>query len=462
MTNSKHHGFCFKGALMINPGGEQSLPIPVAEPSVLEIEWSTEDELDVEFSVEFTPDGVSNTETLVLPERSNKKEGVNVDIGSAGKCAVILKNCYVGWLGGGSIRKIAYTATLRTKWELEQEAKRKAASEQEEADRERRRIAREAERQRRAEAEAEIARLRGSAEAKQREASQLLGSSARKQQEAEALRKRLEELEASAKDELKRSGVLAHESALENKEAIGKRQHEFEVSNDWPMALQVTFVRAVGLKHLNFTGDNPWCKCVVKQNNARETPSKCETNVAHNTLEPEWNETYEIDWRLGEALEFHVYDQGTIGSKEEGSAFVLPSERFYPAGLEEDLRIKGLESATLRVRIVPLVDSALPPAPEPHWPVPIERWSSEQSHVLGQDPSSFEGKAMLLMGYDSPVAAVEALNSANIDIPKAIIDDGYCVILHASKQTHTLLYRSDMLETVSKIFLFSVRSDVCS
>lgn len=117
--------------------------------------------------------------------------------------------------------------------------------------------------------------------------------------------------------------------------------------------LQVTVIQATGLKHLNMVGDSMYCTINVqhKENGARH--EKYETKKVQKSLDPKWNETYEIDpWHSGEALEFNIYDKGMLNSKTEGKA-VLPAEYFVPNGFEGDVPINGLPHATLHVRVLP-------------------------------------------------------------------------------------------------------------
>merc|ERR1712232_779310 len=107
--------------------------------------------------------------------------------------------------------------------------------------------------------------------------------------------------------------------------------------------IQVTIIEARGLKHLNFVGDKLWCQCMVKQKTRRHGNAKCQTRV-EKSLEPHWNETFDLDWEFGEQIEFTIYDQGLIGSKSEGSV-LLQTEHFFPNGLEDDLPIAGLDHA---------------------------------------------------------------------------------------------------------------------
>eukprot|EP00448_Togula_jolla_P014268 CAMPEP_0170585478 /NCGR_PEP_ID=MMETSP0224-20130122/9235_1 /TAXON_ID=285029 /ORGANISM="Togula jolla, Strain CCCM 725" /LENGTH=530 /DNA_ID=CAMNT_0010908965 /DNA_START=17 /DNA_END=1606 /DNA_ORIENTATION=+ len=69
--------------------------------------------------------------------------------------------------------------------------------------------------------------------------------------------------------------------------------------------LQVSIVSAVGLKHMNMTGDALFCVCEVKHADKRAKAATCTTATVGKTLEPTWNETHEIDpWCMGEPLEF--------------------------------------------------------------------------------------------------------------------------------------------------------------
>eukprot|EP00927_Polykrikos_kofoidii_P044105 TRINITY_DN38163_c0_g1_i1.p1 TRINITY_DN38163_c0_g1~~TRINITY_DN38163_c0_g1_i1.p1 ORF type:complete len:881 (+),score=119.53 TRINITY_DN38163_c0_g1_i1:120-2762(+) len=121
--------------------------------------------------------------------------------------------------------------------------------------------------------------------------------------------------------------------------------------------LSVTFIRATDLERKNFLGDAPWCAVEVKHTNKVDRQARCETKAISSTLNPEWNETHELEpWSVGEPLEFTVYDQGAIGSKVEGFAAV-PSSKFYPHGFEGIIPLSGLKDATLTVRIEPKADS---------------------------------------------------------------------------------------------------------
>jgi len=118
-----------------------------------------------------------------------------------------------------------------------------------------------------------------------------------------------------------------------------------------PEKLLVSIIRANNMKHLNFVGDALWCVCEVKHADRREEPSRCQTESKKGTLDPEWNETHEVDhWHVGEALEFTIYDKGLLGSKTEGSV-TMPSDMFYPNGFDGTLPIAGRDQATLHVRV---------------------------------------------------------------------------------------------------------------
>eukprot|EP00927_Polykrikos_kofoidii_P071204 TRINITY_DN67504_c0_g1_i1.p1 TRINITY_DN67504_c0_g1~~TRINITY_DN67504_c0_g1_i1.p1 ORF type:complete len:1092 (+),score=212.91 TRINITY_DN67504_c0_g1_i1:122-3397(+) len=129
-----------------------------------------------------------------------------------------------------------------------------------------------------------------------------------------------------------------------------------------PHLLQVSIVRAHGLKHLNYVGDAPWCRCEVKRaaghchisDYSMNKRTKFETAALPKTLDPEWNETHEIEpWFVGDSLEFTIFDKGVFGSRTEGRV-VVPSHRFHPHAFEGELPIDGLDHATLYVRIIPV------------------------------------------------------------------------------------------------------------
>eukprot|EP00929_Paragymnodinium_shiwhaense_P060295 TRINITY_DN3012_c0_g2_i1.p1 TRINITY_DN3012_c0_g2~~TRINITY_DN3012_c0_g2_i1.p1 ORF type:complete len:1121 (-),score=199.79 TRINITY_DN3012_c0_g2_i1:120-3482(-) len=133
--------------------------------------------------------------------------------------------------------------------------------------------------------------------------------------------------------------------------------------------LEVTFLQASGLAHIDPGSDAPWCTCEVKHMDRRIRPSRCQTVALAKTQEPRWNETQLLErWQVGEPLEFSVlaahYDKGYVGSRTEGKV-VVPSRLFYPQGFEGELPISGLENAFLRLRILPpgVVEPPQPPSP---------------------------------------------------------------------------------------------------
>lgn len=113
-------------------------------------------------------------------------------------------------------------------------------------------------------------------------------------------------------------------------------------------------VRATGLKHMNhFVGDSIYCVCTVKHADGGARLARCETKPVSENLNPEWNETHELEpWRPGESLEFVVYDKGLLGSRVEGTT-TLASSRFYPDGFDGTLELSGVAEAHLHVRIAP-------------------------------------------------------------------------------------------------------------
>mmetsp|Transcript_15082 Transcript_15082/g.34329 ORF Transcript_15082/g.34329 Transcript_15082/m.34329 type:complete len:241 (-) Transcript_15082:138-860(-) len=146
-------GFSFKSAgLIISPGGELKLPVAAVEDSVLDVQWSTEGDLEVDFSITFSPDGGDEQEILA-PEKLYTRQS-SVPLEGPGSCLLHWNNCYSGWLGG-TARKLSYALELKTKTEIAEEERRKA----EEAEAEQRRLEAIAEEERRLKAE-EDARVR--------------------------------------------------------------------------------------------------------------------------------------------------------------------------------------------------------------------------------------------------------------------------------------------------------------
>eukprot|EP00927_Polykrikos_kofoidii_P085695 TRINITY_DN9385_c3_g1_i1.p1 TRINITY_DN9385_c3_g1~~TRINITY_DN9385_c3_g1_i1.p1 ORF type:complete len:839 (-),score=202.87 TRINITY_DN9385_c3_g1_i1:94-2460(-) len=123
--------------------------------------------------------------------------------------------------------------------------------------------------------------------------------------------------------------------------------------------LSVTIVKARGLRNLNFAGDAPRCACEVKRlvsNDETDRQAKWITKAAPRTLEPVWNETFDVDtWSVGEPLEFTVFDTGLFGDQPIEGKVSLPSDSFYPDGFEGDLPISGLSSVSLYLHIVPVL-----------------------------------------------------------------------------------------------------------
>jgi len=122
--------------------------------------------------------------------------------------------------------------------------------------------------------------------------------------------------------------------------------------------LQVTIVKAAGLKHLNLFGDAQFCKCEVQSPkcfaDAGQPGASCVTSTVggtmSGTLDPVWNETHELSCQMGDSLLFTISDKGLIGSSTEGKVTVR-SEDFQKSGFQGDLPISGLEHATLTVKI---------------------------------------------------------------------------------------------------------------
>jgi hypothetical protein len=161
---------------------------------------------------------------------------------------------------------------------------------------------------------------------------------------------------------------------------LGESFTQAEVNRCSDQRLQVTIIKATGLKHLNLLGDAPWCLCKVLRGDTLAQPSCCKTAAVKGTLEPVWDETHEILWKVGEAIEFTVYDKGLIGSKTEGKV-VVPSDKFFPDGFEGSLSISGLPHALLYVRLKSLTDDV--------WSSPLSALTVSASATTVTPPGAF-------------------------------------------------------------------------
>jgi hypothetical protein len=68
-----------------------------------------------------------------------------------------------------------------------------------------------------------------------------------------------------------------------------------------PKRLRVSIIQATGLKHLNhMTGDQLYCQAMVKHADKRAKAKTLQTKIVNHSLEPQWNETFEVDsWQMG-------------------------------------------------------------------------------------------------------------------------------------------------------------------
>jgi hypothetical protein len=117
-----------------------------------------------------------------------------------------------------------------------------------------------------------------------------------------------------------------------------------------PVKLQVSLNHALGLTPETFPEEtgNMWCQCEIMG-----TATQVKTQTVAKTLEPVWNETYELDWHVGQPLVFSLYHEGR---QTEGNPTEVSSEQFFPNGLEGDLPLEGLEGVFMNIRVVPLID----------------------------------------------------------------------------------------------------------
>jgi len=113
-------GFSYKtNGLLISPGDKLSLPIASEEASVLNLQWNSADEYELEFSLTFT-DHLGEKSTLMQSEQHSKLEG-KFDISGPGSCVLQWTNISSGWFG--SACTVAYTAKLQSTMEAIEQAR---------------------------------------------------------------------------------------------------------------------------------------------------------------------------------------------------------------------------------------------------------------------------------------------------------------------------------------------------
>eukprot|EP00927_Polykrikos_kofoidii_P058046 TRINITY_DN52339_c0_g1_i1.p1 TRINITY_DN52339_c0_g1~~TRINITY_DN52339_c0_g1_i1.p1 ORF type:complete len:188 (+),score=27.40 TRINITY_DN52339_c0_g1_i1:70-633(+) len=130
---------------------------------------------------------------------------------------------------------------------------------------------------------------------------------------------------------------------------------------DEEQVVNVTIVRASGLKSMNVLGDSPYCTCQVTSSDGHPSGKRFKTKTKPNTLNPEWNESFTLNnFSPGNSIELTVYNQGALIARTEGKV-LLKSDEFWPHGLEEDIAIPGVPGAMLTVSIVKTEKRLVPP-----------------------------------------------------------------------------------------------------
>jgi len=154
-------GFSYKSnGLLISPGEPLSLPIASEEAAVLDLQWNSTDDNELEFSLTFMPADGGEESKLMQSEKHSKLDS-KFDISGPGSCVLRWTNTSSGWFG--SVCTVAYTATLKTTREALEEQKKVLEAEIERARVETERLATE----RREKRDEQILKLRTESEASQ-------------------------------------------------------------------------------------------------------------------------------------------------------------------------------------------------------------------------------------------------------------------------------------------------------
>mmetsp|Transcript_9284 Transcript_9284/g.26033 ORF Transcript_9284/g.26033 Transcript_9284/m.26033 type:complete len:256 (+) Transcript_9284:96-863(+) len=114
----------------INPGASLEYRIVASEPSLLEFEWQTEDELEVKFSLTFEPEEGGKNTVLIAPKNSKSRRGT-VEINDPGTCLLLWTNYYTLFQSP----VLRYFATVRNRQEILDEESREAEAQRAEEER---------------------------------------------------------------------------------------------------------------------------------------------------------------------------------------------------------------------------------------------------------------------------------------------------------------------------------------
>jgi hypothetical protein len=134
-------GFSYKSnGLAISPGEKLQFPIAAQELSVLNLQWSSENEQELDFKLSFTPEA-GGEESVLLPSERLHKTDSKLDIEGPGTCFLQWTNNSVGGWFGPAACTVAYTATLQSKREIEEEETKRLEGEEEERRKEAERLA---------------------------------------------------------------------------------------------------------------------------------------------------------------------------------------------------------------------------------------------------------------------------------------------------------------------------------
>jgi hypothetical protein len=138
-------------------------------------------------------------------------------------------------------------------------------------------------------------------------------------------------------------------------------------AEDHSPKLRITINQATGLKHHNVIGDRIYCVCSVGTSSPKEA---CTTRMVPGSMDPAWDETLDVDcWKVGEDITFTILSKGTGSAKTAGTV-TLPSEHFYPDGVDDDLPIEGVEGAILSLHVSVLPKARPGQATLEAWPAP--------------------------------------------------------------------------------------------
>lgn len=108
---------------------------------------------------------------------------------------------------------------------------------------------------------------------------------------------------------------------------------------DDKVVLKVTIKSAKGLKDTDWIGNSdPYCIIEIPSSKKNKKRKVGRTEVCGDSAEPVWNQSFIVDCKLGDYLEFSVFDEDTFSDELLGRA-TLDHKMYFPFGYDGEIRL---------------------------------------------------------------------------------------------------------------------------